>query len=511
MAETNLQNGSVPDSFFVSSVHSEEDVRPVLEINHDQTDDFWYWSGIVTYPGYDSITLPAQSPGSLAEEAMLTVALQGFTEVTHEVEVSLGGDVIGTMLLDRQVRNAQSFAVPADKMGGETLDVTLRTTGAFGYSSLMIEYFDLEYVRSHTAVGGELAFGQDATAAAHITGLSANEDLAMLDISNVLMPRWLDGGKFKSGAFEASFDSGDFFAANASAWNSVSITAVTEEQKIKNPTEYLVIAPEELMEGAQLLVDYRNGDLKTQLISLESIYDHASFGEPDPRSIRNFLIESGRLPSYVVLVGDGIYDYRDYYATGYNLLSPMLVDGGSFGLAIGDTLLGDLDGDGRIEIPVGRIPVKSNAEMQVYVDKLALNEANGSLPTLFVADDPDHGGDFNNSSQWIASETEGTLSTLFLAETGLAAGKAELLSQMNSGLNLINYVGHGGIWTLTGDGLLTNDDVPGLTNLVAPKLVGLTCNINNFMLPGFDSLGERLLVKTGNGVVVSWAGRRHVG
>jgi hypothetical protein len=321
MAEAQLQNGSIAESSFVAVEHSEQDNRPFLEINHQQTDDFWYWTGIVTFPGYDAITLPAASPGALAEDAMLTVALQGFTQVQHEVEVSLGGDVIGTMLFNGTDRAEQSFAVPAAYMGGSALDVTMRTTGAFGYSSLFIEHLELEYLRSHSAQDGMLSFGQTASGALHITGLSDAEGLAVLDISNAQAPVWLDGGKFKSGAFEASFASGDFIAANASAWRSVSITPVTDEVKIKNPTEYLVIAPEELMEGAQALVDYRSGEMKTQLVSLESIYDHVSFGEPDPRSIRNYLVGSSRVPDYVVLVGDGAYDYKDFYETGYNLIS----------------------------------------------------------------------------------------------------------------------------------------------------------------------------------------------
>ena len=44
-----------------------------------------------------------------------------------------------------------------------------------------------------------------------------------------------------------------------------------------------------------------------------------------------------------------------------------------------------------------------------------------------------------------------------------------------------------------------------MDNPVTPGFVGLSCLINNYSIPGWDGLSERLVVKPVNGMVASWA------
>jgi hypothetical protein len=44
-----------------------------------------------------------------------------------------------------------------------------------------------------------------------------------------------------------------------------------------------------------------------------------------------------------------------------------------------------------------------------------------------------------------------------------------------------------------------------MDNIITPSFVGLSCLINFYAVPGWDGLGERLVVQPGAGMVVSWA------
>jgi hypothetical protein len=61
-------------------------------------------------------------------------------------------------------------------------------------------------------------------------------------------------------------------------------------------------------------------------------------------------------------------------------------------------------------------------------------------------------------------------------------------------LGWVTYVGHGGLDRLGNEGWLTSEDVPALEALTGtPVVVGWSCNIGRFDLPGFVSLGEELV------------------
>ncbi|MEM8932407.1 MAG: C25 family cysteine peptidase, partial [Acidobacteriota bacterium] len=53
--------------------------------------------------------------------------------------------------------------------------------------------------------------------------------------------------------------------------------------------------------------------------------------------------------------------------------------------------------------------------------------------------------------------------------------------------------------------LLTNGDVPTLTNARTPIVTSMTCHINHHSLPGFDTLGELLVVEPTAGAVAVFA------
>jgi hypothetical protein len=76
----------------------------------------------------------------------------------------------------------------------------------------------------------------------------------------------------------------------------------------------------------------------------------------------------------------------------------------------------------------------------------------------------------------------------------------------------VSYVGHGGLDRLADEGLLTQADVPELVELQSrPVVLGWSCNILRFDIPGFSSLGEDLLTKgTSAGIFSATGWSNHI-
>ena len=78
-------------------------------------------------------------------------------------------------------------------------------------------------------------------------------------------------------------------------------------------------------------------------------------------------------PSYVLLVGDGTYDYQDYEGFGgKNFVPTYMVHSLDFGETGCDNWFVCLDGEGDFlpDMFIGRIPVKTVAETNTVVKKI---------------------------------------------------------------------------------------------------------------------------------------------
>ena len=74
-------------------------------------------------------------------------------------------------------------------------------------------------------------------------------------------------------------------------------------------------------------------------------------------------------------------------------------------------------------------------------------------------------------------------------------------------LGWVSYVGHGGLDRMAVEGLLTSEDVPALAQMQsAPVVLGWSCNLNRFDIPGFFSLGEQFVTEGSSAGVFSATG-----
>ena len=304
-----------------------------------------------------------------------------------------------------------------------------------------------------------------------------------------------------------------------------------------NHADYIIIAPREFVTDVQPLVGHRAGpEFDVKVVELESIFDEFNYGIYSPEAIRGFLTYayhnwSGEAPSYVLLVGDGTYDYKENLGPGNpNRLPPYL--------AWVDPWIGETAADNRYvavagddpfpDMHIGRLPAETTAHLVTMVDKIIAYETNPPPPdwteqVLFVTDDPDSAGPFYDLSDDLVNNylPEPYVPTKAYYGSTCFTGaecKQVILDTLNTtGALLVNYIGHAGIELWTDNGVWGIGD---LTSLVPstrlPVMLPMTCFDGAFhqeklvrddgvvLFPG-TVLAEGTVRIDGRGAVASWS------
>ena len=225
----------------------------------------------------------------------------------------------------------------------------------------------------------------------------------------------------------------------------------------------------DFMAAAETWANYRRGQgFNVQVVDVADILDEYSYGSLRSVAIHDFLqyAHANWTPQvadkqYVLLMGDGSTDPRNYTGWGYFDQVPTMMVTTVYQETGSDEALADFNGDGLAEMAVGHIPFRTSAAITTAFNKTVNFEANSALQSfdrgaLFVYDQP-NGYDFAGMSQDLASFLPQAAPKQFV---GLAAppppappacgppticdqGHAELVSAINTGKLLVNYSGHG--------------------------------------------------------------------
>ena len=151
--------------------------------------------------------------------------------------------------------------------------------------------------------------------------------------------------------------------------------------------DYIAIVHRSLWDAIDPLLEHRRAEgLSVAKVDVQDIYDEFNFGRLDPEAIRAFLTYAyhhwggdGLHPQFVLLVGDGHYDFRGVSGTTQpNLIPPYLIDIDPwFGETAADNRYVSIDGpdDYLPEMSIGRIPARTPADVTAVVDKILAYEA----------------------------------------------------------------------------------------------------------------------------------------
>ncbi|MFI5201541.1 MAG: C25 family cysteine peptidase, partial [Candidatus Kapaibacterium sp.] len=245
------------------------------------------------------------------------------------------------------------------------------------------------------------------------------------------------------------------------------------------------------------LADYRgsNNHVTTKVIDVANIYDEFNYGSRSPNAIKAFLTYAYHNwqdpPKYVLLVGvthEGTDDPQPY--TPPDQVPTPYIQAYLEGDVAADAWYSMVDGDDLLpDLILGRLAsldVKTDA---AYIAKVKEYEADGAIPgdwkdrALFIG----AGGSFEQDIEDILDrdlpERVSVLRQSTLVASPYHGTRQRLFDNVNNGLGLVAYFGHGGadIWddpidSSGGGPFLTNEDVGNFHNQARyPLILSMTC------------------------------------
>jgi len=528
------ETATIPNEF-LKSIHLEKNLEYFWDTPSGSDNDHWYWKVIY---GSDSEELQFElnNLSSTAHVLNLKGLIRHYysSPIPH-IRIYINSNP--TPIFDDNVSTNPNFNISTSLLQSDLIEgtntLTIETTSAA--DNILINWFDLDYYDRYYAENDQLIFEGDVAGVweFNIDGFSSNS-IHAFNLSNPLAPIMINNGQVTTtgNGYQLEFDE----------------TIVTEQQYIAlsefafltpvdfyldtpsylkstdNEADYIFISPADFMTAIQPLVDYRaSQDYEVALVDIEDIYDEFNGGVFNPEAINAFLAYAyanwvSPAPSFVLLVGDGHWDYKDVFETGTeNFIPPFLADIDPWlGETATDNAYVSVSGaDNLPDMYIGRFPVNSSNEAQSMVQKV-LNyeqsppESDWNLNLTFIADDADSGGDYAQESEDIiaiippAYTSNQIYYKVNYSDASLA--RSALIEDINSGRFIVHYAGHAAYTKWSGQDLFRIADLSTLTNSDAyPFIIPMTCLDGYFIYPGIASLGESFVRLDGAGAIASFS------
>ncbi|RYZ15267.1 MAG: hypothetical protein EOP49_53280, partial [Sphingobacteriales bacterium] len=259
--------------------------------------------------------------------------------------------------------------------------------------------------------------------------------------------------------------------------------------------DYIIITAPALLGQANRLAQYhqQRDQLRSVVVTSEQVFNEFSSGIADPVAIRDFVKmfydraggDSTKMPRYLLLFGDGSFDYKKRI-TGNTNLVPVFESGESLApleTYTSDDFFGFLgDGDNinnpgtyLLDIGIGRIPAATEAQARAIVDKIlsyTSPKAYGPWRTdlSFVADDEDNNLHLEDAETIAAAVGTGNrdfnLDKIYLDAFSQESGSGgsrypqvnlAIINKTYNGNLIWNYTGHGGSRRLADEVILDQD------------------------------------------------------
>ena len=330
--------------------------------------------------------------------------------------------------------------------------------------------------------------------------------------------------------------------------------------------DYLIVSHPDFLTEANRLADlHRANGLTVHVVQPQAIYNEFSSGMQDPGAIRRFvkmfydrasLNDPTAKPRYLLLFGDGTYDPKNRepnnnnYIVTYqmssseNAIDAMVVDD-FFGILDNAEAMSAAD---MMDIGVGRMIVSSSLQAKQMVDKIEHYMKNGSnfYPVnssccmgtqtdktfgdwrnqYLIMTDNREGGYFINTD----AEPQYAISKMLNPEINynklymdafpkvVTAGGERFPAMVNAidaniqrGVLVANYIGHGGEVGLAEERVVDIDQVNSWSNIQALHLfVSATCEFTRFDDPERVSAGEWLYLNPAGGAIAMLTTTRSV-
>lgn len=528
-----------PASHFWGLYYAEDEINNYLESG-------LHWFGrLVAGTSEQSYSAYLPHPANQDNNVYFRIQCLGLTSGNHRFSITLNNQPLldfsfaGNRLEMRDVQ--QTITLSAN--GYNTLKV--RYFGETAASQIYIDWFEIQYKKQFLADDNQLRFSQagDNSTKFQLSNFS-DSPVEVYDISN-----FADVQFFRN--TEATGTGITFVEPNTSnsrrEYLAVTPRAYLVPDKIEPDTfvdlrrsisgaEFIIITHDDFYSAVLPLAQHRaqHDSLQTAVIKISDIYREFSWGLFDPTAIRDFIKFAydhwNPVPKYVLLCGDGDYDYKNIKGKLDKNWIPTFQTtelNENVNRTMDDWFVQVSGTDEQPDLAIGRFPVQSAEETQNVVEKIIRYEtmpflSSDATATLddwrnvvtMVGDDEVAGADSDNETMH-TNDAENIIENyipnffnkekIYLIEypavkdpstSGVMKPEATaaLLDRIQKGTLILNYVGHGAPSLWAHERLLKeNRDYERIENADRlPLWVAATCDFGRFDDPMEQSFSEKL-------------------
>ncbi len=559
VSQQNSQAGSFPViSSYDERWFHEADLRNMVNSGRE-----WYGEEFNAFALQQSFPISATDllPNSTV---WVTSAVMANSPESSSFAVQLNGSALGTHSISGRgsfnyhpqgVNHVLHFSPNLTALG-YTNELRLSYTYQPGNSSSAagyLNYYTIAAQRQLKLFGNQTSFRslaslQNPVSTFQIAGVAA--DAQVWDVTDPLKPlRQLTTNTNGSALFSANSQQlREYIAFQGSAFPAPTfITKVSNQNlhslNLDGKLDLVVIAPYGFIQQAQRLANHRRTrtGLQVEVVPLSQIYEEFSSGKQDITAIRDFLKmlhersrKQGDDLIQVVLLGDASFDPKNRLQQNTNFI-PIYQSRQSLDPILSyssDDYIGFLDDEEgewseidfslahRLDVGIGRLPVKNSSEADLLIDKIIRYESDQTLGNwrkrlIFLADD----GDTNehlNDADYLAEFVERSFSAylpqkLYLdlyPQISVPNGQRSpetnqaLRENIEKGALVTNYTGHGNALSLADEQILTISEIQSWKN--ANKLtffLTATCEFGRYDDPRRNSGAETALFHPEGGAV----------
>lgn len=451
--------------------------------------------------------------------------------VDHRVAVSVNGVTVGEQSWDGKQAVEITATAPAGVLKEGANQVTFRLPGIASVSveGVWLDAFAVEFPVQSAAGWVSALVSSEQGAETYQLTVNTGQSWQVLDVTDPYLPVQLSGALSSKGdvlLFESNpgSEASRFWVTQEVVAPDLLRLSVPLQTAASSGADYLVLAPREFWPALQPLIQmHESNGIHVAVEDVEATYDSFGDGRLDPAAIREYLawVYASWFPRpvYVLLVGDGTADPKQYSVNSPKTwLPPYLEDVDPWaGETASDNRYATVDGDDILpEFLVGRLPANTTSELVAMVEKILLSEAKPNideswhLQQVFVADDPDYGGNFYALADqiiqaYIQPPQVARKYYFYPSQATVLEMQQVLLEQWDAGGGIFLYSGHASIHQWGAENFFHLENVGGIQNKERlPILLEMTCFTSAFHVPGFDTLDEALLRSPGGGAAAAW-------
>ncbi|MBL4652775.1 MAG: type IX secretion system sortase PorU, partial [Flavobacteriales bacterium] len=306
--------------------------------------------------------------------------------------------------------------------------------------------------------------------------------------------------------------------------------------KKEHPSYIIVTHPKFRTQAEELAQFHRDQEgLSTVVVSTNEVYNEFSSGAQDINAIRGFVkmfydeaTTAEQLPRYLLLFGDGSYDYKNRISGNSNYV-PVYQSKNSLHPAksyCSDDfygLLDDSEGESSnqyIDLGIGRLPVRTTQQATDQINKIKRYYSKETLRPwrnwlLFIGDDEDgyeHMDKVDRLSVRAAQVNKNVnIDKIYLDAYPQVSGaggerypeaNAAFNKRMDQGALIVSYMGHGGELGWAHERILEVPQINAWSNeYTMPLFLTATCEFSRYDDPQRTSAGEYVLLNPKGGAI----------